>query len=101
MLRFLLRALGLIVLAAAFASAVIDGARSIANNALVWKPLGTALEQLSPGRIDRLQAWAGKIHPKLWDPVLIDVLWAPTSLALAVIGVALMALGSLGRGRRL
>jgi hypothetical protein len=100
MLRFLLRALGLVALAAAFASAVIDGARSIANNTLAWKPLGMALEQLLPGRVERLQAWAGKIHPKLWDPVLIDVLWVPTSVALAVVGIVLMALASLGRGRR-
>jgi hypothetical protein len=100
MLRFFVRALGLFALAAAFASAVRDGAYSIANNNLRWEPLGTTLARLAPAKMEQLPAAAAKIHPKLWDPVLIDVLWAPTSVALAVIGIALMALASLGRGRR-
>jgi hypothetical protein len=33
--------------------------------------------------------------------VLIDILYIPTSVALAVVGIALMALASLGRERRL
>jgi hypothetical protein len=100
MLRFLVRALGLVALAAAFASAVIDGARSIANNALSVTPLGAALARLAPAKMEQLPALAAKIHPKLWDPVLIDVLYVPTSVALAVVGIALMALASLGRERR-
>ncbi len=101
MLRFLARALGLLALAAAFASAVMDGARSIANSAPLWTPLGTTLARLAPAKMEQLPALASKIHPKLWDPALIDVLWAPTSAALAIVGVLLMALGSLGRHRRL
>jgi hypothetical protein len=101
MLRFLVRALGLVALASAFAAAVMDGARSIANNTLSWTPLGATLARLAPAKFEQLPAAAAKIHPKLWDPVLIDVLWAPTSVALAVVGIALMALASLGRGRRL
>jgi len=100
MLRFLARALGLLALAAAFAAAVWDGAHSIANNALLWTALGTTLAQLAPAKFEQLPEQAAKIHPKLWDPVLIDLLWVPTSVALAGIGIALMALASLGRGRR-
>jgi hypothetical protein len=100
MLRFLARALGLIALAAAFAAAVMDGARSIANNSLAMTPLGTTLAHIAPVKSAQLPALAAKIHPKLWDPVLIDILWVPTSVILAGIGIALVALASVRARRR-
>ncbi|HXT07584.1 MAG TPA: hypothetical protein VN715_11680 [Roseiarcus sp.] len=100
MLRFLARTLGLLALVGAFAAAVIDGARSIANNDWALTPLGAALGRIAPAKLAALPAFATGISPKLWDPVLIDVLYVPTSLALAVVGVAFMAAGSSGRGRR-
>ena len=99
MLRFLARTLGLIALAGAFAAAVVDGARSIANNAWSLTPLGAALGRIAPAKLAALPALAGRISPKLWDPVLIDVLYVPTFLVLAALGIALMALGSAGRRR--
>jgi hypothetical protein len=100
MLRLIGRTLGLLALAGAFAAAVIDGARSIANDGWSLTPLGAALGRLAPTKLAALPALAGKISPKLWDPVLIDVLYVPTSLALAVVGIAFMALASPGRDRR-
>ena len=100
MLRFLLRALGLAALAGAFAAAVMDGARSIANGALALSPTGTALARLAPAKITAYSTWAQKSHPKLWDPVLLDLLWVPTCVTLALLGILLMALGSTGRARR-
>ena len=99
MLRFLARTLGLLALVGAFAAAVVDGARSIANNAWSLTPLGAALGRIAPAKLAALPALAGRINPKLWDPVLIDVLYVPTSLVLAALGIALMALGSAGRRR--
>ena len=61
MLRFLLRALGLVALAGAFAAAVMDGARSIANNALSLAPTGAALARLAPARIAQLTDWGEKV----------------------------------------
>jgi hypothetical protein len=98
-LRFLVRAVGLIALAAAFAAAVIDGTRSIANSEVSLTPLGAALGQLAPAKLAQLPALAARISPKLWDPVLIHVLWVPTSLALAVVGFVLMALAAPRRQR--
>ncbi len=43
MMRFLLRFVGYVLLAAGFVTLVIDGARSIANSALLLTPLGEAL----------------------------------------------------------
>lgn len=100
MLRFFIHALGLVALAGAFARAVMDGARSIANNALMLWPTGAALESLAPAKFAQITASVQKNHPKLWDPALIDLLWVPTSVTLAVLGVALMALASAGRQRR-
>ncbi len=100
MLRLLAQAVGLVALAGAFAAAVIDGARSIANSDWSLTPLGAALARLAPAKFAALPAAAAKISPKLWDPVLIDVLYVPTSLALAVVGIAFMALASQGGGRR-
>ena len=98
MLRFLARMLGLLALVGAFAAAVIDGARSIANSDWSMTPLGAALGRVAPAKLAAMPALVGKISPKLWDPVLIDVLYVPTSVVLAVAGIALMALGSRGRG---
>ena len=61
-------------------------------------PLGVALARLAPAKFEQLPALAAKIIPKLWDPVLMHVLWVPTSVALAVVGIVLMALASPGAG---
>ena len=99
MLRFLARALGLVALAGAFSAAVVDGARSIANSTLSLTPLGSALAALAPAKFAALPAAAARINPKLWDPVLIDVLYVPTSAVLAALGILLVALASAGRRR--
>ena len=92
MLRFLVRAIGLVALAGAFASAVIDGARSLANSTVSLTPLGAALARLAPAKFEQLPALAAKISPRLWDPVLLDILYVPTSLALAILGIGLVAI---------
>ena len=99
MLRFLVRALGFVALAWAFAAAVMDGARSIANSAVLLTPLGTTLARLAPEKFEELPAAAARIDPKLWDPVLIHVLYIPTFVALAVVGLVLTALAPPRRGR--
>jgi hypothetical protein len=100
MLRFFIRMVGLIALAGAFALAVMDGARSIANDALLLTPLGAALARLAPAKFQQLPALVSKIHPKLWDPALLDLLYIPTFIVLAVVGFALAALAAPRRDRR-
>ncbi len=91
MLRLLFRLVGLLTLAAAFAAAVIDGARTLADQQLEFTPLGATLGYVLREKFAALPTLAARIHPKLWDPVLLSLLYAPTFLALAVVGVALMA----------
>ena len=89
MLRWLFRAIGLFCLAGAFAAAVLDGARSIADQKLALTQLGVTLATAFPAKFPLLPALAGKIHPLLWDPVLLSLLYVPTSVVLAVVGLAL------------
>ena len=100
MLRFLVRALGFLALAGAFVLGVEDGARSLANGEVSLQPLGASLARLAPQKFQQLPALAAHIHPKLWDPVLIDVLWLPTSAALLILGALLAGLASPRRARR-
>ena len=50
MIRFALRLIGLILLAGAFAAAVIDGARSLADQKIELSSMGTALAYAFPAK---------------------------------------------------
>ena len=94
MIRFILRSLGLWILAAGFVFFIYDGTRSIAANALYFTPLGktwneihsTSLQLLQPAIERHVAVW-------LWDPVLLSVLTAPTSLVFVILGAILILLG--------
>jgi hypothetical protein len=89
-MRFLARFIGLLTLAGAFAAAVLDGARWIANG--TWAPTstGAALDWLSPKGLaaaekfvdSRIGAWA-------WNDVLSRALIAPAFAALIVVSALL------------
>ena len=107
MIRFALRLVGLALLAGAFAAAVIDGARSLADQKLELTSMGVALATALPSKFELMHAYIVKRAPLLWDPVLINFLYAPATLDLAVLGAALfylarrraVPLGATRRGR--
>lgn len=94
MIRFLLRTLGLLSLAAAFVFLVYDGTKSIAANALVFTKVSeiwvlvsaTSLQQLQPLIEQNAPAWA-------WDPVAVTLLNSPACVVFAVVGAVLVLLG--------
>lgn len=93
--RFLLRLLGYLLVAAGFVALVIDGARSIANSAVQYTPLKLALTTMFGTRMDALQpAVERNIHPLLWDPVLLNLLLAPAALIAFLLGFLLLRLGA-------
>ena len=100
MIRFLLRTLGLVLLAAAFIFLVIDGTKSIAANAL-FPPLLTPLnetwtqlhEVVHAPSLQQLQPAIEQVSPWLWDPLTLAVLNAPTFAVIGAIGVILVVLG--------
>jgi hypothetical protein len=92
-IRFLLRFVGLVLLAGAFAGAVIDGARSLAVQQLTLTPMGLALDLAFPNKFPLLQPFVEKrLHPLLWDPVLVSVLSAPAFVDMAVLGLLIFYL---------
>jgi len=94
MIRFLLRAIGLISLAAAFILVIYDGTKSIAGNALSLtsvRALWTLLNAASLAKIEPLiKSYAGGF---LWDPVMVTFLSLPASAVLGVLGIVFILLG--------
>lgn len=93
MVRFLLRFVGYVLVAAGFVTLVIDGARSIANTALQFTALGETLALLLRERYQLLQPMLVQIHPLLWDPAMLHLIRAPTALVALVLGFLLLRLG--------
>ncbi len=95
MVRFLLRLLGYLIVAAGFVSLVIDGARSIANSSVQYTPSSLVL---STAFGERINAWQPVIernlHPLLWDPVMVNLLLAPAALMAFLLGFLLLKLGT-------
>lgn len=91
---WILRALGLLFLAAGFVSLVVDGVKTIASASLVITPLGQAWYELHPPSLNLTQAIIERYtFPFLWDPVLLSVLLLPGWVVFTVLGALLYYIG--------
>jgi hypothetical protein len=90
MIRFLLRFLGLWILAAAFVSLVYDGMRSIAASSLIITQLRDMWTAIDQNSLTRLKP---AIENHAWNPVIQAILNQPTSVVLGVLGSFLILLG--------
>ena len=94
MIRFLLRFIGLICLAAGFILLIYDGTKSIAGNRLFLTSVRTLWELINAGSLARLeptiQSYAGGLF---WDPVMVTILSAPSWGVLGGFGILLLLLG--------
>lgn len=94
MIRFLLRFLGLWILAAAFIFLVYDGAGWVANGALnsvqvvqLWSYVHqSSLVLVQPAVERHVGGW-------LWNPVILTVLEQPVWVVFGIIGAVLILLG--------
>jgi hypothetical protein len=94
MVRFLLRLIGYLSVAAGFVALVIDGARSIANAGLRFTPVSDVLIAVIQERYQLIQpAIERNLHPWLWDPLLLSLMRAPAAAAALLLGFALLWLG--------
>ena len=93
MFRFLSRLLGLLLLATGFVGLVIDGARSLANDAISFTSLGAVAYRLLGERYLQWQPAIERQHPFLWDPVFIKTMLAPAAVVAFVIGAMFLWLG--------
>jgi hypothetical protein len=92
LIRFTLRLVGLLLLAGAFAAAVIDGARSLADQKLELYSMGTVLAYAFPAKFALMHDYVVKKTPMAWNLVVVNVLYAPATLDLAVLGAVLFYL---------
>ena len=94
MIRFVLRTLGLWILAAGFVFLVYDGTRSIAGDQLVFTKVGDIWNWFGSTSLQLLQAGIERhVAEWLWNPVILSVLTAPACLVFAILGAILMLLG--------
>ncbi len=93
MVRFLVRVLGLLLLAAGFVGLVIDATRSIVNEAVSFTPLGEFVATVLPRIYPTLQTSVTRLHPTLWDPVFVNLFLVPASVLGVVLGALLLWLG--------
>jgi len=94
MIRFLLRFIGLLGLAAAFILLIYDGTKSIAASAVSLTSLRALWELINPASLARLEPlikpYAGGL---LWDPLMLALLSAPAWSVLGVLGIVFILLG--------
>ncbi len=94
MIRFLLRTLGLLFLAAAFVFVIYDGTKSIAANALLYSKVDEIWSLMHPASLQQLQPFLEKNAPPwLWDPVATSVLDAPVTVVFGILGIIMILLG--------
>jgi ABC-type phosphate transport system permease subunit len=94
MIRFLLRTLGLLCLAAAFVFLVYDGTRSISDNAVEYTKVEDVWSLVHTASLQQLRPWIESHGPRwLWDPVATTILASPSAVALAILGAIMIPLG--------
>ncbi len=93
-MKFIARSLGLLLIAAGFVGLVIDGTRSIVNNAVSFAPIGKVAGVIFPGSTDGLVGGVSqRSYPWLWDPIATYVLQLPASVTGFILGAFLLWLG--------
>jgi hypothetical protein len=93
MIRFLLRFLGLLCLAAAFILVIYDGTKSIAGNALYITSVRGLWETINAASLQNLKPLIVSKAGFLWDPLMIALLATPSWALLGLIGVVFITLG--------
>jgi len=93
MIRFLLRFLGLWILAAGFIFLVYDGTKSIAGDALFLTRVQDVWGSVHQASLLALKPTLQRYADVLWDPIGRTFLDLPVSAVLAVVGALMMLLG--------
>ncbi len=93
MVRFLLRFIGLCLLASAFVLFVYDGTKSIANQRVFYSRVGVVWAMIDQNSLDRVQDWLKQHAVWAWDPYAQTVFDLPTWVVLAIVAMILILLG--------
>ncbi len=96
-LMLILRILsGIFLLAAALALIAEVTNAQLGIPGAPWTPVYKQLAETAPVALKVMQQGVSKLHPMLWDPVLLSILRLPAWISLGSIGVVL---GIFGRRR--
>jgi hypothetical protein len=93
MIRFLLRLIGLCLLATAFFFFVYDGTKSIANQHVVYTKISEAWAMVDQYHLDAVQSWLKQNAIWAWNPYLEKFFDLPFWILLAVVAMILILLG--------
>jgi hypothetical protein len=95
MIRFLLRFLGLWILAAAFVMFIYDGTKSIAANALYFTKVNDVWFNINQASLDALRPLVGRYAGDwVWQSAIQPFfLEQPISLVLGIVAVLMILLG--------
>jgi hypothetical protein len=93
MIRFLLRFVGLCLLATAFVFFVYDGTKSIANQHLVYIKAGDVWAIVDQNSFNLAQNWLKQRALWAWDPYLLGVFDLPTWVVLGIVAMIFILLG--------
>ena len=93
MIRFLLRFVGLCLLATAFVFFVYDGTKSIANQHLIYIKAGDVWAIVDQNSLNLVQEWLKRRAPWVWDPYVLRGFDLPTWVVLGVVAMILIVLG--------
>lgn len=94
MIRFLLRFIGLLLLALAFIFVVYDGIRTISDGTLLITKTSVLWNTIHDGSLRMLQTLVEqKLGPEAWQVGVAPILDQPASAVFCVLGVVLIILG--------
>jgi hypothetical protein len=93
MIRFLLRFIGLCILALAFVLFVYDGTKSIANQHVVYAKLVEVWAMVDQTTLNQAQISLKQKAPWAWDPYMQSVFELPAWGVLAIVAMILIVLG--------
>ena len=97
-MKILLRLIGSTFLALALVFVIMDGAKILSSNSLVFTPLGQVWfdvdQALGTLTLNTLQAIVQRyLHPILWDPVFVTLLGVPILIFCFLLGGLFLFLG--------
>jgi ABC-type phosphate transport system permease subunit len=93
MIRFLLRFLGLMLLALAFIFVIYDGMKSIADHAFYATTISQFWTELHGASLQAAQGMVERVSAALWNMAIAPLLGQPAALVFAALGVLLIVLG--------
>jgi hypothetical protein len=93
MIRFLLRFIGLCLLATAFVFFVYDGTKSIANHQWLPMKVNDAWALVDQNSLTLVIAWIQRKAMWLWDPYIQTVFGLPSWVVLGAVATILILLG--------